>query len=52
MLPAWIGKWRMRWQGANFAWGISGVNYDTAFRNIVRGVMLVASGAGSPDQGD
>jgi len=52
MLPGWIGKWRMRWQGADFAWGISGVNYDTAFRNIVRGVMLVASGAGSPDQGD
>ena len=34
------------------AWGISGVNYDAAFRNIVRGVMLVASGAGSPDQGN
>ena len=50
-LPGWIGKWRMRWQGADYAWGISGVNYDAAFRNIVRGVMLVASGAGSPDQG-
>jgi hypothetical protein len=32
--------------------GISGVNYDAAFRNIVRGVVLVASGFGSPDQGD
>jgi len=52
MLPGWIGKWRMSWQGADYAWGISGVNYDTAFRNIVRGVMLVASGVGSPDQGD
>ena len=33
-------------------WGISGVNYDAAFRNIVRGVVLAASGAGSPDQGN
>jgi hypothetical protein len=50
-LPGWIGKWRMRWQGADYTWGISGVNYDAAFRNIVRGVMLVVSGAGPPDEG-
>ncbi len=49
-LPGWIGKWRMRWHGANYRWGVSGVNYDAAFRDIVRGVVLVASGAGSPDQ--
>jgi hypothetical protein len=48
-LPGWIGRWRMRWRGALYAWGIGGVNYDAAFRNIVRGVVLVASGAGSPD---
>jgi len=30
-------------------WGISGVNYDAAFRNIVRGVVLAASGTGPPD---
>jgi uncharacterized protein len=51
-LPGWIGKWRMDWRGADHAWGISGVNYDAAFRNIVRGVVLVASGAGSPDAGN
>ena len=51
-LPGWIGKWRMRWHGADYGWGISGVNYDAAFRNIVRGVVLAASGAGSPDQGN
>ncbi|HZU87691.1 MAG TPA: DUF2066 domain-containing protein [Stellaceae bacterium] len=51
-LPGWIGKWRMRRHGADYAWGISGVNYDAAFRNIVRGVVLVASGAGPPDRGD
>jgi uncharacterized protein len=50
-LPGWIGKWRMRWHGVDLAWGISGVNYDAAFRNLVRGVALVASGAGAPDQG-
>jgi uncharacterized protein len=50
-LPGWIGKWRMRWQGADYTWEISGVNYDAAFRNIVRGVELIASGAGPPDQG-
>src|SRR5690348_13642387 len=37
-LPGWIGKWRMRWQGADYTWGISGVNCDAAFRNIVREV--------------
>lgn len=51
-LPGWTGKWRMRWRGADHAWGISGVNYDAAFRNIVRGVVLVASGAGAPDDGN
>ena len=51
-LPGWIGKWRLRWHGTDYSWGISGVNYDAAFRNIVRGVVLVASGAGSPDQGN
>jgi uncharacterized protein len=50
-LPGWIGRWRMRWRGVEYAWGIKGVNYDAAFRNIVRGVMLVSSGAGLPDQG-
>ena len=50
-LPGWIGKWQMRWRGTDYQWGISGVNYDAAFRNIVRGVVLTASGAGPPDQG-
>jgi hypothetical protein len=51
-LPGWIGRWRMRWDGKDYVWGIGGVNYDAAFRNIVRGVMLVSSGAGSPDEGN
>jgi hypothetical protein len=48
-LPGWIGSWRTRWRGADQVWGISGVNYDAAFRDIVRGVVLLASGRGSPD---
>jgi uncharacterized protein len=49
-LPGWIGSWRTRWHGADHAWNISGVNYDAAFRDIVRGIVLLASGRGAPDQ--
>lgn len=48
-LPGWIGAWRLRWRGADYGWGIKGVNYDVAFRDIVGGVMLLASGHGKPD---
>src|ERR1700733_4082431 len=48
-LPGWVGTWHLRWHGADHDWSISGVNYDAAFRNIVQGVMLLASGRGSPD---
>jgi hypothetical protein len=47
--PGWVGAWRMRWRGAEYAWGISGVNYDEAFRSLMRGVARVASGRGAPD---
>ncbi len=48
-LPGWVGKWQTRWNGADHRWGVSGVNYDAAFRDIVRGVVLLASGRESPD---
>jgi uncharacterized protein len=48
-LPGWVGRWQTRWNGADHRWGISGVNYDAAFRDIVRGVVLLASGRGAPD---
>jgi hypothetical protein len=48
-LPGWIGAWRTRWRGAEHAWSIKGVNYDAAFRDIVRGIVLLASGRGAPD---
>ena len=51
-LPGWIGKLPMRWQGVDCTWGIGSVNYDAAFRNIVRGVVLVTSGVARRDQGN
>jgi uncharacterized protein len=48
-LPGWVGQWRCRWHGVDHAWGISGVSYDAAFRNIIGGVTQFASGNGSPD---
>jgi hypothetical protein len=47
--PGWVGSWRMRWRGVDYAWEISGVNYDEAFRSLMRGVARVASGHGAPD---
>jgi hypothetical protein len=47
--PGWVGSWRMRWQGTDYSWGVSGVNYDEAFRTLMRGVMRIASGHGVPD---
>jgi hypothetical protein len=46
-LPGWVGSWRLRWRCVDYAWGIKGVNYDEAFRDIVRGVLRVASGHGA-----
>lgn len=47
-LPGWVGTWHMRWHGAKHDWGIKGVNYDAAFRDVVRGVVVLASGRGEP----
>lgn len=47
-LPGWIGIWHARWHGADHAWGVKGVSYDDAFKNLVQGVVLLASGHGAP----
>jgi hypothetical protein len=47
--PGWIGHWRMRWHEADYVWRVSGVNYDAAFRSLIRGAMRVAAGRGAPD---
>jgi uncharacterized protein len=48
-LPGWIGSWRTRFGGADHRWGIKGVNYDAAFRDIIAGITLLASGHGAPE---
>jgi uncharacterized protein len=48
-IPGWVGAWKMRWRGTDYAWGIRGVNYDDAFRDLMRGVVRIASGHGAPD---
>jgi len=48
-VPGWAGSWRMRYRGSDYAWSIKGVNFDAAFRDLVRGVALVASGHGAPE---
>lgn len=35
----WVGDWRMAPHGAEARWGISGVSFDEAFRDAVRGAM-------------
>ncbi|HLW47296.1 MAG TPA: DUF2066 domain-containing protein [bacterium] len=49
VIPGWVGAWRMRWHGVDYTWGIRGVNFDGAFRNLIRGVARAASGHGAPE---
>jgi hypothetical protein len=46
--PGWTGSWWMRWKGVDHAWRISGVTFDAAFKDMVRGFVLLASGHGTP----
>lgn len=48
-VPGWAGSWRMRYRGSDYAWAVRGVNFDAAFRDLVNGVVLVASGHGAPE---
>jgi hypothetical protein len=47
-LPGWVGKWRFKWRDAEYNWEIRGVNFDSAFRNAIRGVLRVVSGHDGP----
>lgn len=47
-LPGWVGKWRFKWRDAEYDWEISGVNFDSAFRDAIRGVLRVVSGHDGP----
>ena len=44
----WIVNWRLEVNGQRHRWSVSGVNYDEAFRNAVRGAARVLSGNGDP----
>jgi hypothetical protein len=42
----WIATWDFDANGRHVHWSVRGINYDEAFRNAVRGVMLALSGNG------
>lgn len=44
----WVAKWRLAVNGRRHRWSVTGVNYDEAFRNAVRGAARVLSGNGGP----
>jgi hypothetical protein len=44
----WVATWRLKAGGQRYNWSVSGVNYDEAFRNAVRGAARVLSGNGNP----
>jgi uncharacterized protein len=44
----WIVTWSLEASGRRHRWSVSGVNYDEAFRNAVRGAARVLSGNGEP----
>ena len=44
----WVAVWSLEGNGRRDRWSISGVNYDEAFRNAVRGAARVLSGNGEP----
>jgi hypothetical protein len=44
----WVGSWQMRTEGVEHDWQISGVGFDQAFENMVRGAVMLAHGTGSP----
>jgi hypothetical protein len=44
----WVGTWQVRLAGAEHVWRISGVGFDQAFENMVRGAVMLAHGTGTP----
>src|SRR4029453_13748260 len=44
----WVATWRLEASGRDYRWSVSGVNYDEAFRNAVRGAARVLSSNGKP----
>lgn len=44
----WNVNWRMLSAGKSYEWQVSGVSFDDAFRNALRGAARILSGNGSP----
>jgi hypothetical protein len=44
----WTGEWSLHYGGKTHRWQISGVSFDAAFRNAVRGTAQVMSKNGMP----
>jgi uncharacterized protein len=44
----WVAAWSLETSGRRYRWSVSGVNYDEAFRNAVRGAARALSGNGEP----
>jgi hypothetical protein len=44
----WVGTWRVRLNGTEHNWTISGVGFDVAFADMIHGAVLLAHGTGQP----
>jgi uncharacterized protein len=44
----WVGTWQVRLNGVEHEWQISGVGFDQAFADMVRGAVMLAHGTGTP----
>jgi uncharacterized protein len=44
----WVGTWRVRVGGVEHNWQISGVGFDQAFADMVRGAVMLAHDTGTP----
>lgn len=45
----WVVDWHLARNGKAYHWTVSGVSYDEAFRNGLRGAAQILSGHGQPD---
>jgi len=44
----WVASFHTRFQGADYAWGIKGANFDEAVNEMTRGALRLMSGHGAP----
>lgn len=44
----WIAQWQLDAGGKRYRWQLSGISFDDAFRNAMRGAARILSGNGAP----